>query len=260
MTLSIGAALRDGFFKVASRTGSILIAAYLVVNVVFEMSLNGVMQNVYAQEGIDETAASFEPALNAPLPVTGALVVLCVLLMVYLSIVAIRTFVTGDRDSIRRDHLTKGIAFAMVNLIVGGIIQSVLVFIGSIFFLIPGLFLAVALLFMAVFIAVENENFVTAMRRSWNLTEGSRWTLFLLGVVITVLGFVFGMIVGISSFIGITAGVNPAITSVITTAMFLPVSLYSTGVLASAFNQLRDDELDEPDTGTATSDPSSSLA
>lgn len=260
MAFSIGTALRDGLYKVASRTGAILIAAYLALNVVFLVAFNGMMKTIYAQSGADAATASFGPALNAPLPVTGVLVAISVLLSIYLSIVALRTFVAGDRDSFRREHLTEGIVFAILNMVVGGLVQGIIVTVGFVFLVIPGFFLTVALLFMNIFIVVENENFVAAMRRSWNTTDGSRMDLFLLGVAVVALGMVFGVVIGIGAIVGAAAGVDPAIISVLYIAVFIPASLCSTGILASAFNQLRDDELDEPGTGTATSDPSSSVA
>ena len=55
--------------------------------------------------------------------------------------------------------------------------------IGSFFCLIPGLFILVRWMFAPLIVATENVSFTEAFSRSWNLTKGHFWSLFLLGIV-----------------------------------------------------------------------------
>jgi len=240
MSLPIGTALKDGFTRVANRAGATLLVAYLVVNVVYLVAMNSAMKTYFTQNGI-ETMGTFSPAVDLPLAASGTLTVVSLLATVYLFVVAIRTFVAGERHSIRSDHLTGGVALALVNLVVGYIVYSIVVTIGFVLLFVPGVFLMVVLTFWPIYVAVEGDNLVAGMRKSWNLTEGSRISLFLLGLVIVGIGFAFGAVFGISAFVVTLAGLDQAIVNVVPIVVIAPISLDSLGVLARAFNPLRGD-------------------
>ncbi|SFR98319.1 hypothetical protein SAMN05216559_2012 [Halomicrobium zhouii] len=257
MSLPIGTALKDGFAKTASRAGAILIAAYLVVNGVYLVSVMSTIRAYAAQNGAPMTGAT-GLALDLPLSVAGALLALSGVLLLYLPIVTIRTFVADERQSVRSEHLTGGVLFALLNLVVGGIVYGIAVFIGLVLLVVPGVFLMVALAFMQVFIVVEGDNFVAAMRKSWRLTEGDRFALFALGAVIVGLSFALWIVLTIGSFVVAFAGISQAVLSVAQLVITIPVSLYTLAVLASAFNLLRGDagDLDGGESTTTPDTPS----
>ena len=63
---------------------------------------------------------------------------------------------------------------------------------GTLLFIIPGIFLAVRWMFAPLIAATENTSFVESFRRSWQATSGNFWKLILLGIVaigIVILGF-----------------------------------------------------------------------
>lgn len=80
-----------------------------------------------------------------------------------------------------------------VNYILASIAVSIIVFIGTCFCIIPGIFLGVRLLFVGCHILEHPEDgFTGAFEKSWNMTKGNFWNLFLLGllaVLICVAGF-----------------------------------------------------------------------
>lgn len=250
MSLPIGTALKDGFTRVANRAGATLLAAYLVVNVIYLVAMNSTLK-AYSTQNAIETVNTFSPAVNLPLAVGGALTIVSLLTTVYLFLVAARTFVAGERRSIRSEHLSGGVAFAIANLVVGYIVHGIAVSIGFVLIIVPGIFLMVVLAFWPLYVVVEGDNFVTAMRKSWHLTEGSRFALFLLGAVIVGLSFAFGMVLGIGALVVTLAGLDQAIVNVTQIVVTAPVSLYTLGVLASAFDLLRE-ESDERDGGEST--------
>lgn len=59
--------------------------------------------------------------------------------------------------------------------------------IGLVLLIPPGLFLLTALFFYHVFIAVEDDTSLQALRNSWSLTAGHRLRLFALRLLVTVL-------------------------------------------------------------------------
>ncbi|MCU4799821.1 hypothetical protein OB920_05510 [Halobacteria archaeon HArc-gm2] len=240
MSLPIGTALKDGFSRVANRAGAVLLIAYLVVNVVYLVAMNSTMK-AYLAETAPEAASTLSPAVDLPVGAAAAALLMSFLLTTYLYVVAIRTFVADERHSIRSEHLTGGVTLALVNLLIGGLVYSIGVTIGWVLLFVPGIFLMVVLAFWPVYVAVEGNNFVTAMRRSWKLTEGDRFALFALGAVMVGIGFAVGTILGIGALVATLAGLNQGILNVVQIVVIAPVSLYSLGVLASAFDLLREE-------------------
>ncbi len=102
--------------------------------------------------------------------------------------------------------------------------------------LIPALFLAVSLLFAYFAIAVDDDSLVAAVRRTWELTRGERWELFLLLIVAS--GFqMAGIFVGpmVSVALGPAAG---GVQHVVLAAGW--VAYY--GLVADAYRQLQRNE------------------
>lgn len=260
MSLQIGAALKGGLDLIVSRTGAMLLVTYLALYAVYQTAFNGLARALYERAGFEEAAAGLQPAIDAPVAVTGAFVGACLLIMTYLTVVAVRTFVAGERESVPRDALTGGVVFAVLNLLVGGLVLSVLTTIGFVLLVVPGLFLLVSFLFMTMYVAVENENFVTAMRHSWGLTRGERFAVFGLLLVVMAIGFAVGLVVGIAGFVGVLAGVDQAAIGIANVVVVAPVTLYNLAVLSNAFNQLRADEPDEPGAGAVAPDAPGSPA
>lgn len=72
------------------------------------------------------------------------------------------------------------------------IVCTVLIFLGTVCCILPGIFLTIRLLFAPFAVAADNVGFGEAFSRSWNMTKGNFWNLFLLGlevIGIMLLGF-----------------------------------------------------------------------
>lgn len=236
MALQIGRALGNGARKVSTRTGVVLTVAYFAVYVVYQYAYNGVIASLAADTGT--TVESVGPALDAPLAVSGGVVLAALVLVSYLTVVMARTFVAGATDRFPEGAFTDGIAFAIVNLFVGGIAYGLLVGIGTLLIVVPGIIAYVGLLFMTFFVAVENENFVAAMQDSWNLTYGHKWTVFGLLVVMIVIGVVVGMIVATVVVAGAIASDAAGIGQFLMIPIIAVLNVYFLAVLASAYRQL----------------------
>ena len=243
MVLQLGSALKRGASRLFSRTGAVVLVAYATTMLVYQLSFNTLLQPVLVRL----TPTEVEPAATAtglvtlpvPAAVAGGLVALALLAAAVISVVAVRTFVARERERIPRRFLTERMAFVVANLVVGGIAFGLIVLVGTILLVIPGVVAYVGLLFMVQFVAVENVNFVTAMRRSWRLTKGNRIRIFLLLVVLFVAAFVatfvvnFGLGVALGAGASGFVGVAVAMVNVVTT-------LYLLAVTCDAFVQLHD--------------------
>lgn len=102
------------------------------------------------------------------------------------SIVAVRVFAVEDAASVSSEHVTENILLATLNGFVGGIVVWGLIVVGSLFFLLPGIILAVLFYFLRQEIALKNKNFIQAMADSWRITKGNRIEVFLVGAILVI--------------------------------------------------------------------------
>lgn len=90
-------------------------------------------------------------------------------------------------------------ASKLLTYIAASIIYAVVVMIGLMVFIIPGIYLALRLQFFQAFIVQENSGIMESLRMSWDITKGSAGKLFVLALAmigISIIGFII-LIVGI---------------------------------------------------------------
>lgn len=124
---------------------------------------------------------------------------------------------------------------------VASIVVTILVGIGLLLLVLPGVFLALSFYFVTQRIAVEDENFVEAMSESWALAKGERLELFVLAVVLVVLSFA----VGLPTLV--LADAAPLVSTLYNLAVSAPVAVFGTATVSRAYVQLTaaSDEADE---------------
>lgn len=241
MTLKIGSSLTGGISRVVNRNGVVLILAYMILGLVWQVAFYSAF--VTGLQGANPGMTNVPlPTIDVPLAASAFVALLSLLLLQVAAIVSIRSFVGGYTDEIPSEYYTRNIAIVLANTLAGSLAYGLLVFLGSILLIIPGIIAYVAFLFMLFYIAVEDENFVAALHNSWNLTRGHWLPLFGLLLILYVgLGLVPGILATlISLFVGAYAG--PGISTLVSGLITLPFSLVGLGILADAFVQLRGDE------------------
>jgi len=258
MALDIGDALRDGAGRLQARNGLLLTAIFAVfgvVNAVVQQSLSRAQFEQFTASGaLDRlfggspvSTAEIEEAVVGSTPLAAldslsvfALVVIALALAVVaetLRIVAVRTFASEDTDTLPEGTF-RNLGWAVLNGIVGGVVVGILVVVGLVLLVLPGIFLAVALFFVRQEIAIEDRNFVEAISESWSLTAGDRIEVFGLLVFLFVLGIAVTFVVGLATPTGSVAG------AVIETLAGAVILAYGVAVVTRAYEQLRGD--DEP--------------
>ena len=238
MSLNIGDALSTGAEKLTTTAGIQLGIAYVVVQLITAVGTNSA--NAAAIDSLGNGAgmpAAAEPALSLPIGAAGgaALSLLGGLLSLVLALVTLRTFAhsASELGSIPNgvaDGLLKPAVFLLIALIV----QAIAIVAGLVALIIPGIFIAVSLIFTQVYIAVDDEGPFEALSSSWSLAKGDRFPLFGLGViliVISVLASIPGLIVGFLVPIAGTV-LNNVITGFFT--------VFSSAVLVAAYQQLKE--------------------
>ena len=241
MSLNIGTSLTGGLRRVATRNGVVLTLAYVLLGVVWQVLFYSAFVTWLHSSGEPATAVGL-PTVDLPLAVSAVGAVVSLLLLQVAAIVAIRTFVGGQTGSIPAEYYTRNIAAVLVNAVVGSFVYGLLVLAGSVLLVVPGVIAYVAFLFMLFYVAVEDENFVAALRESWTLTRGHWLALFALVLILFVgLSVVSGVLSVVASLVvGAVAG--PALGTLVSGVVTFPFSLLVLGILAEAFVQLRGDD------------------
>lgn len=236
MSVNIGEVVGEGFSRTLSQNGLILLAITFVL-----VFLNTLLTSTISAELATDSmagqgqfgAGATGVSLPIGLPVAAVLMLVVFVVSIVVGIGALRTFVTDLTEGFPDGAFSRRMVVATLNLLVGFIVFIVVVGIGFILLIIPGIFLLVSLYFWAIFVAVEDTNFIDGFRGSWGLTRGTRLTLFGLGVVIVLITLVVNIVLGIpqllvGGLVGVAiAQVGTAFTSVFTAA-----------ATATAYNQL----------------------
>ena len=84
-------------------------------------------------------------------------------------------------------------------VILVGIVTAVIVFAGTLLFIIPGIIASVGLMFAKYYIAENRGEVKDALKKSWQMTKGYKWKLFGLLIVVglfNILGF-FAFVIGL---------------------------------------------------------------
>lgn len=229
MSLDIGPALSRGVEKLTTAAGLQLAAVYFLVALLTTLSANALVVGL-----VPEASSQVGLALPMSPGVAGALVVVGLVLNLILTVVVLRSMThdPAELGSIPAG-VTADIAPTVVFLFVANVIVGVLVVIGFVLLIVPGIFLLVSLIFTQVYVAVEGEGPIEALSSSWSLASGDRLALFLLGLVVVAVGFLTGLV---GSAVGVVS--QPAGT-VVSTLVSAAVFIFNNAVLIDAWEQLR---------------------
>lgn len=247
MEVDISAVLEGGYEKAVARTGLQFAAVFFVLSVLNALFAPEPETLPLEQSPVGDVAPAAGggpagPSLGLSPTVAGLLSLLVTILTALVTIAALRTFVAGETESIPEEYVTRNVAWVAVNFVIGGVAFVIVIGIGLVFLVVPGLFLLVSLFFWQVFIAVEDENFVEAFRHSWQLTKGRRLRLFGLGVVVIFVAIVISIAFAIPG--AFLPGVLSLLVEQVGSALIFVFVLAAT---AETYNQLAAGETESED-------------
>lgn len=217
MPLDITGAVSDGFDRAIARNGIMLMGLFFVVNL-----LNFLMTGTQVS------------GPRAP-PFGGVGVLLVGFVSLVLAIGALRTFADDETEVLSMDMFQRNLLYAAVNMVIGGIVFGIIIAVGLVLLIIPGIFLLVSLLFWNVYVAVEDRNFIDALQESWALTKGSRWQVFGVILIIGLVSIAVNAVFAIPAMAGVTAPMLNAVLFAIPGAF---TSVFSLAVIVKAYQQL----------------------
>lgn len=111
-------------------------------------------------------------------------------------------FIDNKKPQLSDIFYTKSI----INYVLVSIIKTVIVFVGFLLLIIPGIIFSIKLQFATYLVVDKNMGVVDALNKSWEMTKGVKWNLFLFSillVLIDILGFM-ALIVGLFITIPLT--------------------------------------------------------
>ena len=235
MSLNIGDALSTGVEKLTTAAGIQLAVVYILLQLLTVLGTNSAVVAIDTPAG----SSGMTPALSLPIGIAGgaALAFLGGILNVVLTIVVLRAM---THDAAELGSIPAGVADSMLKtwvfLVVALIVQGIAVFFGTIALIVPGIFLAVSLIFTQIFVAVEDEGPFEALSSSWSLAKGNRFPLFGLGVVLFVISLLVTIPATVLTFVVPTAG---TLLNYVASGF---VSIFSLAVLVNAYHQLNTEE------------------
>lgn len=251
MALQLGRAISDGIERILTRTGGLLLVALLAIQLVVQSSINTAVLGLVPPEAVGEIESMFGLTLPVSSTAAGVLFVGATVLSSAYFVAVSRALTRPKRElsSFPSTLYTRRIGRATLSMLVGGFIVGISVIVGMIFFLLPGIFLAVCFLFFIFAVGVEDRGIVGGLKRSWALSRGNRLKLAVLVVLAGVIGAVIGTVGTV-----IDLASTPVVSELVSNALSSVLFVFLYGIMASAYLQVRDDEpggLDE--TGTSES-------
>ncbi|ELZ96681.1 hypothetical protein [Haloferax sulfurifontis] len=244
MALKIASSITGGIERVTNRTGVALLAGYTVLGLAWQLIINSIFLKYLQDSGIVNEATGMEVTTSggffgttAPLSVLGIGAVICFLALTWYGVFAIRT-INANTNRLNSNYLTRNIGYVLANSLLGGIVLTIVISVGSILLFIPGIIAYVAFLFVPFLIAIEDRGFIDAFRESWAMTRGNWLKLFGL-LIIVFIAFLVVMIPS-SMFLGpaITSVVGSTIGAYVMNFVVMPLSILMLGIWIEAFNQL----------------------
>jgi uncharacterized membrane protein len=103
-------------------------------------------------------------------------------------------FVDGDRGELVDLFATFPL---LVNYVIATILVSIIVMIGMVFFIIPGIFFGIRLQMYTWAIVDKQVGPLEALQLSWDMTRGSAWNLILLGLLLGLINMLGLLAIGI---------------------------------------------------------------
>ncbi|MDY6818464.1 MAG: hypothetical protein SVG88_07365 [Halobacteriales archaeon] len=208
MAVDIPSVLKRGYETTLSPNGVVFVGVFYLLALLSGAITIGPTRDVMAPDGAGPPGMGgmpfagagmrpFAPSLGlSPIVAAGLSVVLSIVSIV-VTIGALRTFVTDPFGDLSGTVFSRNILWAAINMIVGGIVFGIVVAIGLVLLIVPGLFLLVSLFFWNVFVVVEDTSFIEGFRRSWELTAGNRLSLFGVGIIVALIGLFVSIVLGL---------------------------------------------------------------
>jgi len=251
MAFQIGQALGRGTRRSLSVSGIVLLVSMLLYQIAFIGALNTVISN-FLNDLPEEaaTTGAAEIGFSFPIPTSVAAIIGGVALLfgtvVFFLAARLLSRDLSELGSVPGELVSHRFFRALLTTLAVSLISGIIIVIGLVMLIVPGLFFAVSFQFAIYAVAVEDRGPIDALGRSWELASGNRWKLFGLVILIAVIS-------GIGTSIGTVVSLgNPMAGEVVSLVFNSVFAILTYGILADAFVQLREEPTTESTTVSGT--------
>lgn len=259
MGFDAGTAVSEAMDRITTQVALVVMGLYAAASIVQVAAFQDIvrvviedLREILREEGTAEEYQEFvdatDPVLN-DLPLALGLDLVPALLVIFFALIAATVVVALAIDAFARNASRVGeldasrLVWNTINIVVGGIVYFVLMWIGFGFFVLPGLAVLVLFLFFPIAVVVEEENFFSAFGSSIETVTDNVGQTLLLGLLALVVASVAVTVswitrLAIPGAVGWIA--STAITAV--TAIFLVAMLTRAYVAGHADDPPEDEE------------------
>jgi hypothetical protein len=237
VALNPTAAIRRGVRRVANRTGLALIVGYALLGTASQVLLNGVFGAVLRRAGVASAGPAGPLAVDAPLPVLAAAASVLLVVATAFGVVSIRAVAADSGAS--RASLLRNLGPVLVHALLGGVALAVVVLLGSVLLVLPGVVAYVTFLFVPLVVALDDASVLAAFRESRALTAGHRLSLFGLLVAVTLAASLVLVAAALLLAPPLSDAVGRSASALATNLLLVPLSVATLGIQVEAFAQLR---------------------
>jgi cell division protein FtsL len=243
MSLNIGSALSEGLDRSLKRNSLVLFVLVTAVGLLSTALSQTQLRDQFQQlqstqpellaelQQLPFLGGQLSPPFPLALPISGVAAQGLSLLMAFpneiILLVAARTFVSDETSGLFEP--TRNLPLATLNAVLGGIVVAVLVGIGMLLLVVPGLFLAVSFLFFREEVAVQDKNLIDAITDSYSLVKGDRFAVFGLILVLFLIGLVAS---------AVTLVVPGVAGTIVSSVVGAAVTVFAAAVVGRAYVQL----------------------
>ncbi|WP_324758931.1 hypothetical protein [Haloarcula montana] len=253
MSLQVGQALRDGIDDLTSERGVLFVAVFVLyglLNGVVSQSLSlAINRSIASAFDLPPSAmqqqgafggASSALGLDLSLAVAAVLTVLLWAIGVALRIVVIRSF-AYEGPSPLPSAATENLVSTVLTALAASVLMTVLLGIGFVLLILPGLALAVLFFFVMQEIALNDSGVIESLKNSVDLVGDNLGGVVVLIIVTVVVGIVITIPLG-----AVSLGLPATVSTAMTTILGQIASVFGIAVVTSAYQQaMADQEAEE---------------
>lgn len=248
MTIRVEETLSDGIERLATPVGAVTVVAVFlmqqVTDVAYKSFLSALAKWALAQTEytiwdlqmeLQERGYAFvwqivddlyqmarAAGVELPFPVAVLLLLATPMLGELVYVVGVRALAVAHSDDLPVDRITDGLGTVFLKSFLAGVASSIVVVIGLLFLLVPGLVLAVLLLFVRQRVALAGDGVFESLSNSIGIVRANAGPMLAIAIILAVVQFAGSFAIGFLSFEIIqglgSAVVTAFILSVVTSA------------------------------------------
>jgi hypothetical protein len=213
---TFGAILGQSYGLTVGPQGLVYMALFYALGIATAVVVSSVVPDSAASAQLVPITAA--PSLGLSAVVGAVVLVVLGLASLLVTLVTFRTFVGEQPEELSPELVTRRLPVAYPNLVAGTVVVGALIWLVSLFgsvlgaiaasflgstlgtilgtaiLVVPLLVLGIGIYFWPVFVAVEDENVIAAIRSSWKLTAGLRFPVFAILVVVGTINLVVTLV------------------------------------------------------------------